>query len=347
MFLLLTYLLFRRPASAAPGRYPTELNMRVRHSVYLKEESPVEKAVAASRRRRLNESILWSVALGLALILPSGALAMAQTPADAQEEMRQMRQLIERLESRINQLEAEKSAAAVKPALPAAEEPNTTVAAPSATPTPEQTSASSEGSSKASNFFRDTTISGTVDGYYGYNFNRPVGRISLLRAYDVASNSFSLNQAVISVERAPDVDAGRRFGMRLDLMYGQATETVQGNAANEPRPQVYRPLWQVYGTYAGSLDRCHPAGTERQISCARHLRDMAGNGQVDAGGGGRLRDQPRAGVLLAIPCDGRRRVRAIPVHAEVRPGRTRRVSLGSRRPFQRSHTGSEGDDIDG
>jgi hypothetical protein len=32
MFLLLTYLLFRRPASAATGRYPAELNIRVRHS---------------------------------------------------------------------------------------------------------------------------------------------------------------------------------------------------------------------------------------------------------------------------------------------------------------------------
>jgi len=35
----------------------------------------------------------------------------------------------------------------------------------------------------------------------------------------------------------------------LDLQYGQATETVQGNAANELRPQVYRPVWQAYGTY--------------------------------------------------------------------------------------------------
>jgi Putative beta-barrel porin-2, OmpL-like. bbp2 len=286
MFLLLTYLLFWRPDSAAPRRLPTELNTRVRHSVYLKGESPMEKEASWPSRSGLKESFLRSIAMGLALALPSGALAMTQTPANAQaqlavagndsktgkgdrresratndraksdkdnaellEEMRQMRRLIERLEARVNQLEEEKSAAAVNPAAPATEAPDATMAAPNATHTPEQTSASSEGASKASNFFRETTISGTVDGYYGYNFNRPVGRINLLRAYDVASNSFSLNQALISVERAPDVDAGRRFGMRLDLMYGQATETVQGNAANEPRPQVYRPLWQVYGTY--------------------------------------------------------------------------------------------------
>ena len=32
-------------------------------------------------------------------------------------------------------------------------------------------------------------------------------------------------------------------------MYGQATETLQGGAQNEPRPQTYRPLFQAYGTY--------------------------------------------------------------------------------------------------
>jgi hypothetical protein len=95
----------------------------------------------------------------------------------------------------------------------------------------------------------------TLDGYYGYNFNKPIGRINLLRAYDVQSNSFSLNQATIVIERAPNVEAGRRFGARLDLMYGQATETVQGNAANEPRPQTYRPVWQVFGTYVAPVGK--------------------------------------------------------------------------------------------
>ncbi len=102
-------------------------------------------------------------------------------------------------------------------------------------------------------FFRDTTINLTVDGYYSYNFNNPAGRINLLRAYDVSHNSFSLNQATLIVERAPNVEAGRRFGVRLDLQYGQATETVQGSAANELRPQTYRPVWQAYGTYVAPV----------------------------------------------------------------------------------------------
>lgn len=102
---------------------------------------------------------------------------------------------------------------------------------------------------EALDFLKDVTFNLTLDGYYGYNFNRPVGAISLLRAYDVASNTFSLNQAALVIESAPNLEKGKRYGLRLDLQYGQATETVQGNAANEPRPQVYRNLWQAYGTY--------------------------------------------------------------------------------------------------
>jgi hypothetical protein len=104
-------------------------------------------------------------------------------------------------------------------------------------------------------FFRDTTFNVLVDGYYAYNFNHPIGRVNLLRAYDVSHNSFSLNQAAVVIEQAPNVEAGRRFGLRLDLQYGQATETVQGNANNELRPQAYRPIWQAYGTYVAPIGK--------------------------------------------------------------------------------------------
>jgi hypothetical protein len=102
---------------------------------------------------------------------------------------------------------------------------------------------------KTLDFFRDTTINLALDGYYAFNFNHPVGRVNLLRAYDVLSNNFSLNQASVIFEHAPDVSAGRRFGARLDLQFGQATDTLQGNPANEPRPQIYRNIFQAYGTY--------------------------------------------------------------------------------------------------
>lgn len=93
------------------------------------------------------------------------------------------------------------------------------------------------------------TLNYTFDGYYEYNFNQPPGRVNDLRAYDVLSNTFSINQAAVIFDLDPDVEKGRRYGVRLDLQFGQATETLQGNSANEPRPEIYRNIFQAYGTY--------------------------------------------------------------------------------------------------
>ena len=106
---------------------------------------------------------------------------------------------------------------------------------------------------KGFNFLYGTTVNFLVDTYYGWNFNEPVGRVNLLRAYDVLSNAFSLNQADIVLENAPDPASGKRWGARLDLQYGQATETLQGNATNEPRPEIYRNIFQAYGTYVAPI----------------------------------------------------------------------------------------------
>jgi hypothetical protein len=102
-------------------------------------------------------------------------------------------------------------------------------------------------------YLHDLKYGGSLDTYYGFNFNRPLGRVNLLRAYDVTSNNFALNQASVVLESAPDIEAGRRFGARVDLQYGQATETLQGSLSNEPRPWVYRNIFQAYGTYVVPL----------------------------------------------------------------------------------------------
>lgn len=102
---------------------------------------------------------------------------------------------------------------------------------------------------KTLDFLHDTSVNVGVDMYYGYNFNHPVGRVNLLRTYDVLSNEFSLNQASVIFEHSPEPAAGHRWGGRLDLQFGQATDTLQGNPSNEPRPDIYRNIFQAYGTY--------------------------------------------------------------------------------------------------
>jgi hypothetical protein len=114
-------------------------------------------------------------------------------------------------------------------------------------PQPETPSSPEDGG--FAEYLRDLKYGAGLDSYYGFNFNRPVGRVNLLRAYDVTSNNFTLSQASVLLESVPDLDADRRFGARLDLQFGQATETLQGSLANEPRPWVYRNIFQAYGTY--------------------------------------------------------------------------------------------------
>jgi len=121
--------------------------------------------------------------------------------------------------------------------------------AAAAPPSPEATAQDSERSQESPDPLDGIRFAFGFDGYYAWNANRPIGRVNLLRAYDVSSNNFSVNQASVIVERPIDVNRGRRAGLRVDLMFGQATETLQGSATNEPRPQVYRQLFQAYGSY--------------------------------------------------------------------------------------------------
>jgi hypothetical protein len=87
---------------------------------------------------------------------------------------------------------------------PSAPTPSVTVS----TRTPPQSTPPRD-DSKLLGFLYDTTINVALDGYYGYNVNHPIGRVNLLRAYDVLSNEFSLNQADVIFDHPPDVaDAG-------------------------------------------------------------------------------------------------------------------------------------------
>jgi hypothetical protein len=176
----------------------------------------------------------------LCLTITSALLATAAE--DAADREKALLDRIEQLEKRVGELETRAGIVPPAPALPTAQ-PVQVAAAPVA-PEPAQT---------APDFLRATTINFQVDGYYGYNFNAPIGRANLLRAYDVLSNAFSLNQASLVIENAPDPAHGKPFGARLDLQWGQATETLQANSANELRPEIYRAIFQAYGTYVVPL----------------------------------------------------------------------------------------------
>src|SRR5271155_4678159 len=156
-----------------------------------------------ARRRVAAASIL--AAFVLIPVLAQEAAPAPDTPPDNPADLRrqaaELRAMLEKLEKRIDRLEnaahpAEPSAAPAQPA-----QPEVSQASP---PTP--------ASGGAAGLLAGTTVNLLLDTYYEYNFNSPIGRANLLRAYDVSSNSFSLNQAAVVVENAPDPEAGKRWG---------------------------------------------------------------------------------------------------------------------------------------
>jgi hypothetical protein len=173
--------------------------------------------------------------------------ALASQPGSTNDDSQAMQDRISRLEAEVVELKAmikQLHPGVVESATPAGSESHT-----ESRPPVEQGNNLQAEDRKVLDFLHDTTIDVALDGYYAYNFNHPVARVNLLRAYDVLSNEFSLNQASVILERAPDPAAGRRWGARVDLQFGQATDTLQGNPANEPRPELYRNIFQAYGTY--------------------------------------------------------------------------------------------------
>jgi hypothetical protein len=178
----------------------------------------------------------------LSSILFAATLAAQDQPVDQQ---RSLLERVEQLEQRLAGLEAQN--ARLEKAL--AQKNQGEPAQNAIATTPSQSPGTPSSSTSSTSVLGGTTINGLFDGYYGYNFNEPIGRANLLRAYDVSSNSFSISQADLVVENAPNIDQGKRWGARIDLQFGQATQTLQGSSTNELRPDIYRNIFQVYGTY--------------------------------------------------------------------------------------------------
>src|SRR5690348_14748331 len=122
---------------------------------------------------------------GLAIVILFAAPLLIAEDADQPLTPREQKLMarIDVLEQRLASLEARLGAA--DPA-PVAEAKPAEVAAVATQAV--ATQAVAKPHEPAGGFLADTTFNMTLDGYYGYDFNQPVGRINLLRAYDVSSN---------------------------------------------------------------------------------------------------------------------------------------------------------------
>jgi hypothetical protein len=189
------------------------------------------------------------------------------------EEIRQMQLTIRLLEGRIKELEGKLSKSS---------ETTTTVTTPvtnddvqvfvpaSTTAATQDSNPTNDSNAKTSpflSFFERTEVSGFVDTYYGYNFNRPptnnpvLNFDNQLRNFDTKHNQFSLNLIELALESKPTTDS--RLGYRVDLNFGPATEIVH---APEPGGLgIFRNLQQGYLSYLA------PVGKGLQIDVGKYV----------------------------------------------------------------------------
>ncbi len=124
---------------------------------------------------------------------------------------------LDQLKAQIDQLKKEQEAKKAK-ASTASESVSTQ---PAATPVASKPT-------MAEKLFDSTTISGSVDGYYGFDFNHPADRQAGLRVFDNYTNQFGLNLAELTIERTPDASTSR-LGYNLTFGYGNAINVVNGS----------------------------------------------------------------------------------------------------------------------
>ena len=84
-------------------------------------------------------------------------------------------------------------------------------------------------------------VTGFVDVYYGYNFNKvdPIAR-----TFDVQHNTFSLSLAEIAF--AKGVSADSRVGFRADLDFGKTADLVAAYEPESDGKEIYKHIQQAY-----------------------------------------------------------------------------------------------------
>lgn len=108
----------------------------------------------------------------------------------------------------------------------------------------------------------NTTVSGFVDTYYGYNFNQPKSQTSGLRAFDGPSNQFALNLIEINLDKQPDA-GNSRLGFHLGVGFGQGMNAVN---ATEPAGLSFAQYLKE-----GSISYLAPVGKGLQVDVGKFV----------------------------------------------------------------------------
>ena len=202
----------------------------------------------------------------LAMSLMNRQPVIAQQSPAQDSETAELRRRVHELEERLEKLEAQRAttntaASAENVSLPSAKAPGSAETKPAEPDNSKSPDNANQQDSGFLDFFRKVEVSGFIDGYYSYNFNKPSGRTNVLRNFDTRNNEFALNLAELAFEKKPDADS--RVGFRLDLDYGPATDMV--HAAEPGGKETYKVIQQAYGSYLA------PIGSGLQIDVGKFV----------------------------------------------------------------------------
>lgn len=179
----------------------------------------------------------------------------AETSAGAQPDAAETAKLLAALEERIRQLEeklAKLSGDAANPPVAAAGKADDVVNPTVIAELKKEVATIQEEAKKNANFldfFRAVEVSGSVDGYYGYNFNHPDRNFNVGRNFDFNHNSFSLNYAELVFEKKNDLKDP--LGFRLDLGFGPTADWV--HSTDPVGGEVIKHVQQAYVSYVAPI----------------------------------------------------------------------------------------------
>jgi hypothetical protein len=128
---------------------------------------------------------------------------------------------------------------------------STSMRAQSDDPTTSPADKKNSESSPVLDFFKSTQVSGLLDVYYGYNFNRPADQSVQLRGLETKSNSFQLSLVKLTFNRA--ASEKNSLGYRFDLMFGPAADSYSAFEPVSRRHNIMKHFLQAYLRYNDPL----------------------------------------------------------------------------------------------
>ncbi len=190
--------------------------------------------------------------VALFVAIPSQAQQQESGQAASAQELQQLRDLVQKLQARVDRLESEKAAS--QQTVTATVTASGSGAATAIVATTEQKPAPGPFDGLV-DVLGGATLTGFVDTYYNVNFSQPVvpatsltstgGHVSGLRSWDGQNNNFTLSMAQVALDKPPDASKSR-IGYHLALMFGSGMYTLNNSEPNNPRHNLIGYGWDQY-----------------------------------------------------------------------------------------------------